>query len=71
MSISDYVGIVLAVVMTTLIGWAGVKAQEASPPAVPQCEAIAAAGQITVYYCEPDMGLPFYINSVGFMVLED
>ena len=35
------------------------------------CEAVATAGNITVYYCEPDYGLPFYVNSVGFMALED
>lgn len=43
----------------------------AAPPDVPSCEAINQAGAITVYRCEPEYGLPYLINSMGFMVVED
>lgn len=38
---------------------------------VVMCVKIATTGPLDAYYCEPNLGQPFYINSVGFMVLED
>lgn len=35
------------------------------------CEKVASIPSIDVYYCQPDYGLPFYINSLGFMTLEN
>lgn len=42
-----------------------------APPSVVDCEPIAQAGVIVVYRCVPDSGLPFLINSVGFMLQEN
>lgn len=38
---------------------------------VPQCEKVAETPNLAIYFCEPDNGPPFYINSYGFMVLVD
>lgn len=38
---------------------------------VVMCVKIATTGPLDAYYCEPNLGQPFYINSVGFMVLEE
>lgn len=38
---------------------------------VKMCTKIATTGPIDYYYCEPEIGQPFYTNSVGFMVLEE
>jgi hypothetical protein len=38
---------------------------------VPPCEAINSTPVITVYRCTPDEGLPYLLNSVGFMVIEE
>jgi hypothetical protein len=35
------------------------------------CDPIALAGNVVVYYCEPDDGPSFYVNSVGFMFVAD
>lgn len=43
----------------------------APPPDVPPCEAINTADSITVFYCEPDYGAPYKINSLGFMLNEE
>lgn len=45
----------------------------AAAPDVPPCEAINALpdGSITVYRCEPNEGLPYLLNSMGFLVVED
>jgi hypothetical protein len=45
-----------------------VQAAPADP--VPLCLAVAKAGTIDIYYCEPDVGPSFLINSVGFMAVE-
>lgn len=42
-------------------------AQAAAEP-VPQCPAVATTPNLSIYYCEPDNGPPFYINSYGFML---
>lgn len=48
-----------------------VQAAPPAPPSVVNCPAIAQAGAIVIYRCEPDSGLPFLINSVGFMQVEE
>ena len=49
---------------------ANIHAAPADPIAPDVCELVATAGNITVQYCEPDMGPSFLINSAGFMVVE-
>lgn len=34
------------------------------------CDPIALAGNVVIYFCEPDNGPSFYVNSVGFMFIE-
>lgn len=43
----------------------------AAPLAVPVCLPINSAGLIVVYRCEPNEGLPYLLNSAGFMLFED
>lgn len=44
---------------------------EAATPDVPSCEAINSAGNLTIYRCLPNEGLPYLVNSNGFMILEN
>ena len=44
---------------------------QAAPPSAPPCEPINSAGSITIYRCVPDTGLPYLINSVGMMMVEE
>lgn len=64
----------LVMVSLALIAWSLAVASsrvDAAPASANVCEPVAAAGNIVVYRCEPDYGLPFYVNSVGFMAIED
>lgn len=44
---------------------------KAAPPDVPECAPINTFGLITIARCEPDEGLPYKINSLGFMLDEE
>jgi hypothetical protein len=45
---------------------------QAAQPADSSCgEPVASTGVIEVWYCEPENAPPFYVNSVGFMVVQD
>lgn len=46
-------------------------AQAAPADPVPACEIINTADAIVVYRCLPDEGLPYLLNSYGFMVVEE
>lgn len=35
------------------------------------CEEVVSIGLLKVFYCEPDIGPPFYLNSLGFMLLDN
>lgn len=63
-------GLLIAFLITVAVYGAPV---HAAPPDVPPCEAINTLpdGSITVYRCEPNEGLSYKINSLGFMLLED
>ena len=44
----------------------------AAPPATSDnCTLVATVNLIEVYYCEPTLGQPFKINTMGFMLNED
>lgn len=61
----------LWLVLMGLFVWTAGCMATAKAESVPACEAIAQAGQITVYYCQPDYGPGVYVNSVGFMLLDE
>lgn len=42
-----------------------------APPTIAECDAIAQAGGIVVYRCQPDSGPSFLVNSMGFMLGEE
>jgi len=68
--------ITLAATLLCLVGYGLVEfAQpvQAAPVATGKltpCDAIALAGSIVIFYCEPDNGPSFWVNSVGFMAVE-
>lgn len=71
---NDYVIIAVIILVALMVvflpNWLPV---QAAAPDVPPCEAINTLpdGSITVYRCEPNEGLSYKINSLGFMLLED
>lgn len=58
-----------AIVITAIVVSSLVPVMAAEPLA-PACLPINTAGSIVVYRCEPDEGMPFLLNSMGFMVQE-
>lgn len=38
---------------------------------VPQCEPIAQAGGILIYRCQLEYGPPVFVNTIGFMMVEE
>lgn len=69
--------ILLVVIAGAIIGAATMKVDMSIANAAPaaatsdNCEKVATANTIDIYYCQPDNSPRFYINSVGFMVLEN
>lgn len=69
---NDLVAFSLIVLLALAVGFSPMLApvQAASAP-TNVCEAVATAGNITVYYCELDTGPSLYVNSVGFMAVSE
>lgn len=44
---------------------------QAAPPTVAPCQVVNTFGTIEIARCEPENGLPYYVNSVGFMLFEE
>lgn len=77
---NDYLVFVMIVIATILIGfllgWIPVEAAPPAPPEVKPCQEINTANVsetmvITIFYCVPEQGIPYKINSLGFMLNED
>lgn len=60
-----------ALMIAAIIGLAAAFVSVHAAPNVPECEAVNTAGPIVIFYCQPDNGIPFYVNSVGFMLFEE
>jgi hypothetical protein len=72
----DYLFFVLAIcLLIASIGLAiyppSVQAAPPAPPEVTACVPINTAGVLVISRCEPEDGLPYIINSAGFMLWED
>lgn len=59
-------------IMVLGIQWlAPIYAAPSNTSKLASCDPIALAGNIVIYFCEPDDGPSFYVNSVGFMFPTD
>lgn len=71
---NDYViiALIILVALAAVFVPTFLKAQatDAASVSVVMCTKIATTGPLDYYYCEPEIGQPFYTNSVGFMLLE-
>lgn len=62
-------GILLAVAFVTIttLAWLDLHTVNAAPVDVEECEHVATAATIEIYFCE---GIDLFVNQLGFMVFE-
>lgn len=68
--------VIATIIVVFLSGSIPVEAAPPAPPEVKPCQEINTANVsetmvITIFYCVPEQGIPYKINSLGFMLNED
>lgn len=68
--ISGVIGFAIAAALLLWLQFAPAQAAPLPPVSIVMCGKIATTGPIDFYFCETDFG-NFFVNSLGFMVLEE
>lgn len=68
--LGGYIGLVILCAVLMWLQFAPVQAAPVEASGIVMCGKIATTGPLDFYYCETDFG-NFFVNSAGFMALEN